>query len=94
MAEIKITIPNDKVQRVLAAFTEQYNYPENVPDPRLPPGPGVPMIPNPVSKPQFAKNIIKSFVKEVTVNWEAREAGEAARVAAFNTGVQEIEIED
>ena len=61
MAQFTISIPDDKVALVKNSFAIQYNRPDEIDDPD---NPDV-MIPNPVSKVQFAKNIIRSFIREV-----------------------------
>jgi hypothetical protein len=67
MADITITIPNDKLDIVVDAFADQYNYQETIGDE------DGNQIPNPTSKNQFAKNIIKSFVKQVYVAKKVKE---------------------
>ncbi len=59
--EITINIPDDKKDAVVDAFAIQYKYPKKTQDED-----GNEII-NPVSKGQFALNIINSFIKEVYV---------------------------
>lgn len=61
MVTITIEIPNDLITDMVDAFAIQYNYPESIPDPENPSK----MILNPVNKLQFAKNAVKSFIKEI-----------------------------
>lgn len=84
-----ITIPDDKVSAVVNAFATQYRYQVNIDD-----GEGG-TIPNPVSKAQFAKNIIRSFVREVYVGAQIK-AIEATRLQIIedaNTATDGISVE-
>ncbi len=85
MTQITIEIPEDKIQAVIDAFASNYNYPEQIKDEN-----GV-MIPNPTTKAQFARNIIKSFIKEVYVANQVKSIDEQKKVA-INTANQEIDV--
>ena len=80
MASFTITVPDGKVQAVIDAFAKQYNYQETIPHPNDPNE----QIPNPVSKGQFAKNILLSFVKEVYIVAQVKDL-EATRQATITT---------
>lgn len=49
-------------------------------------------IPNPQTKPQFAKEIVKRFCKEVVQAYEAGKAAEAARKTAAEKASSEINL--
>lgn len=77
MAQFTIDIPQEKVTDLVDAFAIQYKYQESVEDPSNPDE----MIPNPISKVQFAKDTIKAFVKETYV---------AGKLKAIETTRQEM----
>ncbi len=60
--KISINIPDDKKVAVVNAFATQYKYQASTTDEE-----GV-ETQNPVSKGQFALNIIKTFIKEVYIS--------------------------
>lgn len=66
MANITITIPDDKLNNVIEAFATQYDYKEKIIDVNGN------EINNPVSKVQFAKNIVNSFIKEVFISAQVK----------------------
>ena len=83
MATFTINIPNDKITALLDAFAMQYNYQEQI---ETETGE---MVPNPVSKAQFAKNIVTSFIKEVYIAGQVKSL-EEQRIAAINTAKTDI----
>lgn len=66
MTKITIDIPDNKVQGVIDAFALAYGYQGKIQD-----GNGN-EIDNPVTKAQFARNIINSFIKEVYVSAQVK----------------------
>lgn len=84
MAEVKITIPDDKVARVRDAICGQFGYAEELPG----------GTPNPVSKNQFVKNVIKAFIKDAVIKYEAAKAADLAKKAAIAAADSEIDIGD
>ena len=89
MADITISIPTPLVSRVVDAFAGQYGYKTTIPNPQ---NPNAPEIPNPVSKSQFATNVVKSFVKEVVKAYEANTEAEKARKRAFDLAEKDIQL--
>lgn len=85
MAQISVTIPDELKDRVIDALCGQYGRPETVNVDGVD-------VPNPTTKNQFAQNIVKSFIKEVVMAYEANKAGEVARKAALNKAKDEILI--
>ena len=86
MANFTIVIPDDKVAAVVQAFATQYGYQENIDDPA---NPGT-QIPNPINKAAFAKNIIRSFVREVYIGAQVKEI-EATRQATIDTASADLD---
>jgi hypothetical protein len=87
MAQISFTIADDKVQRMRAAFAARYGYRAKVFDPAT----GA-EIDNPESRADFARRMIREFVKGVIRDHERREAAEAAANAAGAAVETEIEL--
>ena len=84
MANITINIPDDKINAVVDAFATQYKYSPKVEDDNNQ------MVDNPVSKAQFARNILKSFVKQVYIAAQVAEV-EATKQAAIATATTEVD---
>lgn len=59
MAQITLTIPNNKIDDILNAFANNFNYQEFIIDQN-----GA-TIPNPVTKAEFAKSVLIDFIKDV-----------------------------
>lgn len=76
--DITITIPTDKKDAVIDAFALQYKYQEEVDDGKGEGG----LMPNPVTKGQFALNIMRSFVKEVYVAAQVKPIQEQTKTIA------------
>jgi len=97
MATFTITIPDDKVQDVLDAFANQYNYQEQVPNPDY--DPDVPAseetVPNPISKASFAKGTVRAFVKNVYIAYKATEIDEqrAEAIETANSDIDTVTVE-
>jgi len=75
--DITLTINDDQKDRVITALSEQYGYKEKIEDDKGE------IIDNPVSSGEFCRNIIKSFIKNVVIAYEANRAAESARKAAI-----------
>ena len=71
MAQISITIPDDRLQRVLDGFASAMKYPDLVPG-----ADGMP-IPNPETKQQFFRRMLLEYIRTV-VRAEERKAAVAA----------------
>lgn len=84
---LKITFPAAQSNRLLNAFVKQYGYTAQVPDPA---NPGQ-TIPNPVSKRDFAEQVLESFVLQSVEAAEKNEAAEKARREAA-TDVKGIKL--
>lgn len=74
---ITITIPDAQIPRVISAFATHFGYQdmvaETVDD-------IITMVPNPVSRPAFAKQKIVEYIKNVVVSTELEEARKALTV--------------
>ena len=57
MAQLTLTIPNDKVDIVLESIATRFGYIEDIGTPDNP-------IPNPVSKVEFARRVLIRFIKD------------------------------
>ena len=77
MAELKVTIPNDKLQDVIDAFCFNYKYQDIIDE-----------LPNPQTKAQFAKAKLIEFVKDNFKAYKANQASEIARQTALDTAKQ------
>ena len=86
MAQIKINIPDNRLQGVINAFCEQYGYQDRVPDG----GPDGVLIPNPQTKAQFAKAKMGEYIREVYVASKANTGMDELRRAAIIAAKAEI----
>jgi hypothetical protein len=97
MAEFKINIPDDQVQRVLDAVAMCHGYQATIPDDNIPMDEwdeDTNYIPNPESKAQFANRIVREFLKKMVIACESKAAANTARAAAKATAEAEIDITD
>jgi len=81
---LKINIPDNLVKPLIDTFAAQYKYQAVAQDAN---GEN---IANPVSKAQFARNVIKSFIREVYVAGHVRDI-DAQRAAVVKTKTEEID---
>jgi hypothetical protein len=90
MVQFTINIPQERVADLLDAFAVQYNYQAEIDDPN---NPDV-MIPNPVSKAQFAKNTIKTYIKEVYIAGKLKEIENTRQqiIAQSNQEISTIDV--
>ena len=72
-----VTWDNDKKLRMLNGFVYQYSYQDEIEDEEGD------LIPNPVSKVDFANQQIERFIRENIKAWEANQDAEAARLATI-----------
>jgi len=87
MAVLSFTIPNEYIDEVVEAFAVKHRYPAMVPDTNTS-GKLVPdEIPNPQSKAQFAKQIIRDFIRNTYVAHKAEKEAELAKITARSTAV-------
>jgi hypothetical protein len=84
MATITLTIPDVLLPRVVAGMCGRFNYQDKVDDPANPGS----HIPNPETKAVFCKRMIRQFVKQSVLQWEA----EQAYNTTHNTGEKEVDI--
>jgi len=84
--DITLTIPDDKAAQVVDSFCKAYKYQDKIRQ-----ADGL-LIDNPVTKGQFTKNILISFVKEITRSVAAQDAAEAARQASIVDPQNIIEV--
>jgi hypothetical protein len=88
MAILSVTVPDAIAVRVLNAVAYYNGYTDMVWDM------DGNQSPNPVTKAQFAKDVIKIFIKNVVVAYEAMKAAEDARQAATDAANSQITIGD
>ena len=86
MAQIILNIPDAVLPRVVDAISGLHDRPDTVDD-----GNGN-QIPNPETKGQFAKRILRQWFKAKVVVWEGREAGKAAEASARASAEADIVI--
>ena len=78
-----IEIPDNRVDEIIDGFAVQYGYQQKVKDTEGE------EIDNPVTKAQFARNIIVSFIKEVYVASKIRDI-ETIRQKTIATAAEEL----
>lgn len=78
MATLVITVPDAQVQRVLDAFAATYSYSATIPDPA---NEGQ-TLPNPETKTQFCRRMLRRYIVDVVKAYESTSAAEAARTTA------------
>jgi len=74
LATITLTIPNDKIDRIVTAFCGEFGYQDTITNED-----GTTST-NPVSKNAFTKQKVVEYVKQVTRNYEANISAAQARV--------------
>lgn len=84
MAQIILNIPDALVNRVIAGMYGLHSYQATIQNPDNPDE----MIPNPESKADFVKRIIKKKIKRDVLEWEGAEA----QRQAYITGDTEVDI--
>ena len=81
---IDIKIADEKLkQRVIDGVCGQYKRPDKVIVDGI-------EIDNPTSKNEFCNNVVKSFIKEVVIAYEANKDAEVARLATINKAKVEL----
>lgn len=78
MAQIVIAIPDGVAARVTNGLAGQYGYKATIPAPN----PADPPVPNPESKAQFARRMVRQFIHETVKAYEASQAANTARDVA------------
>ena len=86
MAQIKINIPDNRLQGVIAAFCDVYHYQDMISDG----GPDGVLVPNPQTKAQFAKAKMGEYIREVYVASKANSGIDDLRKAAIIAAKDEI----
>lgn len=81
-ADFIITIPNDQVTRVVNGMALTHGYQDTLND----------GSPNPETKNQFAKRMLRKFVKSSVITAEAIQAADIARDIARQNAEAEISI--
>lgn len=90
MATISFTVSDAVLARVIDALCYNWGYQENITNPST-----GQLEPNPVSRAQFAKNVIKALIKEEVVRYESdvvRREGNNLITAAVEKAKSEIII--
>lgn len=86
MATISFTIPDAILARVNDGIAKFHNYQDQIPDP----GDPASTIPNPETKAQFNKRMIKETVK----NWVVQSETNDGAITARDTARTEVDIQD
>lgn len=76
--ELRITIPDDKAARVIDAMAAHFGYQERLPD----------GTPNQQTKPQFARDSVKAWIKETVRAHEEQVAVDEARADAAASALE------
>lgn len=84
MASFTINYPDELAQRILDEFCEHHGYKSQVLDSNDNP------VPNPETKPQFLKRMVKEYIK---ASWRANEVRKAQRLAAA-TAIADVDSAD
>lgn len=79
MAQIVVTVPDAVLQRVLDAFAAAYGYQATIDG-----------SPNPETKAQFARRMVRQYVKNTVVAHEAEQAAITARQTAADAANTDI----
>jgi len=87
MADIKVTIKDSQLTRVVDGIAGQCGYQENIPDPKD----FGKQIPNPETKAHFARKAMVEWVKDNVRAYEIRLAQEAAGKTAVD-GTKDLDI--
>lgn len=82
MATISFTIPDAVMPRVIDALCGAYGYRD-----LLPGG-----VPNPLSRPQYAREQVRLFIQAAVRAWEAQQASDAAASAARDKAIAEVTV--
>ena len=90
MTVLSVTIPDAVVSRVVDAVAYGNGYNDFIIDPANP----VNQIPNPMTKAQFAKNILKDWIKANVITYEAAKAADIARQNAIDDVNSDVTIGD
>lgn len=83
MAEVTFVIPNGILDRVLDGVAYANNYQDTIGG-----------EPNPESKPEFARRMIRNYIKDCVIAYEAAQAGDSAASAARVAAESEIAIDE
>jgi hypothetical protein len=82
-ADLCITVPNSTVPDITNAFSERFNRPDTiVPTPAPGQTPGViepTPIPNPETKSDFTRRIVREWVAEIAADQRANQSAERAK---------------
>ncbi len=91
-ADLTVTIPDPVAQRVLEGLAGNNNYQAQVPDPSKMLDPSDPTVwmPNPETKAQFAKRMVKEWIKASVRAYEVKQAVSPAMEAASQNATTEI----
>lgn len=82
MAQISFTIPDGAMPRVVDALCGAYGYRDTAPSGG----------PNPQTRPQFAREQVRNFIRAAVLAWEAQRAGEVAATTAREKADAEVPI--
>lgn len=80
MATLSITIDNTVLQRIVDGICLKYEWQEYI-RAKNPTTGNFEIIPNPETKAEFAKRVVKTFITDAAVRSEAQVAGNSAHTA-------------
>jgi len=95
--DLCVRMPDAQRSRVIDGIALSHGWTPTIEDQNCGDRPGGCMnriIPNPISKPQFVHQLIRTFVHKTVVEWETLQAAQAAGLAARQKAEREIEITD
>ena len=87
MAQLGITIADSLQQRIIDGVCGQYGYKPFIEQ-------NGEQVPNPITKPQFCKNIIRSFLKEVVTAYELNKTLEQTKQIESQKIFNELDLSE
>ena len=92
MAQFCVEIPDDKVEMVITSLASIYKYQSMISNPDYNPSlDNIPeYIPNPENIYIFANRIVRNWITENVIAYQAQQAAEQARIQAINSFSLEI----
>ena len=84
--EFSYTVSAENIPRAIDGVAYQNDYQDFIETE------GEEMIPNPETKPQFCRRMIKEYIINCVKAWEANQSAEAARLAAIEDVDENMEV--
>jgi hypothetical protein len=90
--EFKFTLSEQSLTRTIEGLSYQNGYEDEILAPDPEDETGLILIPNPETKPKYAKRMIKKYILNCVKAWEATDAAESARLAAIEDVNENVEL--